>query len=148
MVVTCHPIATAHVSYESSSTLIDSNIFGNLVSSSKTKWKCNTQLSNFLKRKPAGAIDSFKSWKVLLYHVVEMLAIYLGRIFSWEDCEECGVHFSSRCKYFSWKSNLHSTEFFVASQSLLLTKRIHCLFTSARFRGKWNSAICFFSLLA
>ena len=64
--MTCRPIATAHVSYESSSTLIDSNIFGNLVSSSKTEWKCNTQLSNFLKRKPAGAIDSFKYWKVLI----------------------------------------------------------------------------------
>ena len=48
---------------KSSSTFIDSNIFANLGSSLKTKWKYNTQLSNFLNWKPAGAIDLFKSWK-------------------------------------------------------------------------------------
>ena len=51
---------------KSSSTLIDSNISGNLVSSSKTKWKYNTQLSNSLNWKPAGASDSLQSWNVLV----------------------------------------------------------------------------------
>ena len=51
---------------KSSSTLTHSNIFKNLVSSSKTKWKYNTQLSNSLNWKPAGAIDSFKFLKVLI----------------------------------------------------------------------------------
>ena len=108
----------------------------------------------------------------LLYHVVEMLKIHLGRIFFWKDCEyfpvlvttmvylevfedkwsvdtrfidHCSVHFSSRRECFSSKCNSHSTECFVVSQSLLLTKRIHYLRYSTFFKGKWNFAICFFS---
>ena len=44
-----------HCNYtcKSSSTLIDSNIFASLASSSKTKWKYNTQFSNSLNWKPA-----------------------------------------------------------------------------------------------
>ena len=49
-------------------------------------------------------------------------------------------HFSPRHKYFSSKYNSHSNEFFIAHQSLLLKKRIHCLFNPASFRGQWNFA--------
>ena len=63
-----------------------------------------------------------------------------------EFINHCSAHFSSCRKYFSSKCNSHSTEWFVASQSLLLTKRIHCLIKSAFFREKRNFAICFFSL--
>ena len=66
--------------------------------------------------------------------------------YSWGFIEHCGAHFSPCRKYFSSKCNSHSTEFFVASQSLLFTKLIHCLFNSTFFRGKSNFAICFFSL--
>ena len=44
-VVACHCIATAHINHHF---LIDSNIFGKLVSLLKTKWKYNTHLSNSL----------------------------------------------------------------------------------------------------
>ena len=49
---------------KSSTTLIDYNIFGNLVPSKLNGYII--QLSNYLNWKPACAIDSFKSWKVLI----------------------------------------------------------------------------------
>ena len=63
---------------KSSSTLRNSNIFRNLISSS-------TKLSNFFKLKTL--CKWFNLDRLLLYHVVEMLKIYLGRIFFWKDCE-------------------------------------------------------------
>ena len=39
-------------------------------------------------------------------------------------------HFSPHRKYFFSKCNSHSSRCFVAIQSLLLTKRIHCFFNS------------------
>ena len=65
-----------------------------------------------------------------------------------EFIDHCSVHFSSCRKCFSSKCNSHSTECFVASQSLLLTKRIYYFCYSTFFKGKWNFANCFFSLLA
>ena len=53
-----------NITCESSSTLIDSNIFGNLVPSKLNGYII--QLSNYLNWKPAGAINSCKSWKVLI----------------------------------------------------------------------------------
>ena len=49
---------------KSSSTLIDSNTFGNLVPSKLNGYII--QLSDYLKWKPVGATDLFKSWKVLI----------------------------------------------------------------------------------
>ena len=49
---------------KSLTTLIYSNIFGNVVPSTLNGYII--QLSNSSNWKPAGAIDSFKSWKVLI----------------------------------------------------------------------------------
>ena len=118
------------------------------------KWKYNTQLSNSLNWKPAGTIDLLKSWK---FHVITRCwnaenssgkDLLLGRwrivccvnnkdvylkVFWFID--HCSVQFSPRRKYYFSKYNSHSIECFVANESFLLTKRIHCLFSSALFKG-------------
>ena len=66
-------------------TLTDSNIFGYLVSWSKSKLKYNTELSNSLNWKPSGAINSFKFWKILIisWNVDNLSEM----IFFWKDCK-------------------------------------------------------------
>ena len=78
---------------KSSSTLTDSNIFRNLVSSSKIKWKCNTHLFNCLNGKPADANDRLNLERFLLYHIVLLKCwqfTWEGS-FSGEDCEQFAV---------------------------------------------------------
>ena len=150
---------------KSSSSLIDSNIFRNLVPSKLNGYII--QLSHSLNWKPTGAIDSFKSWKVLIISrfwkegnssektasslLLVTTIVYLNNFGDkkWvQDSSTIVVYIFYLAVNISSKSNSHSTDCCVAIQSLLLIKQIHCFFDSAFFRGKWNFAICFFSLLA
>ena len=69
---------------KSLTTLIYSNIFGNVVPSTLNGYII--QLSNSLNWKPAGAIDSFKSWKVLItsrcwdVYISSVKDLFLGRL--------------------------------------------------------------------
>ena len=124
---------------ELSSTLIDFNIFGNLV-----PWKLSgyiIQLSNSLNLKPVAEINSFKSWKVLIrsrcWNVGNSSGkdLFLGRLqvvchVGNEDrllkrfwvginneyrIHQPLQHFSPCRNYFFSKCNSHSTKCFVAS---------------------------------
>ena len=134
---------------KSSSTLIDSNIFASLASSSKTKWKSNTQLSNSLSWKPARCWNADNSsgkdlflGRLRIVWCVGNEDVYLN-IFE----DKLLAQDSSTTVLYIFHIAVHSShgiEFFVASQSLLLTKRIHCLFNSAfTLVYKFLDSICF-----
>ena len=89
--------------------------------------------------KPPGAIVSLKCWKVLIilgcWNAVLVKKIIYLKVFvdklSVQDSLTIVVYISSpRRKWFSSKCNSHGTKCFVTSQSLLLAKRITCLFNS------------------
>ena len=140
----------------SSSTLIDSDIFASLASSSKIKWKYNTQLSNSLKWKPTFCWNTQNSsgkdlflGRIRIVWCTGKKDVYL-KVFEDERLlqdSSTTVHSSHRRKYFSSKYNSHWIAWFLATRSLLFTKRMHCLFNSAFFKGKWNFVLDFFSLL-
>ena len=134
---------------KSSSTLIDSNIFASLALSSKTKSKYNTQLYNSLNWKPARCWNVNNSYgkgyflgRLRIVWCVGNEDVYLN-IFE----DKLLAQDSSTTVLYIFHIAVHSShgiEFFVASQSLLLTKRIHCLFNSAfTLVYKFLDSICF-----
>ena len=93
--------------------------------------------------KPPGAIDSLKCWKVLIISRCwnAVLATKIVDKLNVQDSLTIVEYIFSPCrKCFSSKCNSHGTKCFVTSQSLLLTKRITCLFNSAILY--WKMKFC------
>ena len=163
-VLVCHYTKVEHAC-KSESTLIDSRILGNFVSSSNTGYKTvHVHWIFWTENNQEQLFRSNLSRKVSIwlleinlslggFRVVLLVGSDGDGIFS--SSVECFVgmgfidhfkfDFPPRTMYFSSKWSSHKTECFVGFQSLRLTNRIHSLFSSRLFKGKWNFVICFVS---
>ena len=143
---------------KSSSTLIDSNNFANLASSSKTKWKYHTQLSNSLNWKPArrwnadnsSGKDLFLERLRIVWCVgnedVYLKAFEDKRLV--QDSSTTVVYIFHIAVHISFQNMIHTALSVSLLANLFYWQNESTVYLTPHFfRGKWNFALGFFSLL-